>query len=270
MPKDKSVGESGSSAAHQLTSFDVDVSPLERGNGGVLQKLFKRVRAGLVGGPHADDKLAPWDRLSGHSLRQADEHSLQVDRSDDVHGPLNRQGGTLGASKIADHHDPVEPFVAGSNADRDSSPWNASHRNHKLKAFGRSSPEDFESESETSNEDATSFEAAAGSHSSAEPQNRSKENDNGHMVKSMSKSKVDYSDVNQRSISGVDKKSLQKLVRRFRISNPDDTLKEYWMRDEISKECYECKLPFTTFRRRHHCRVCGTLSLQWLLYASEI
>jgi 1-phosphatidylinositol-3-phosphate 5-kinase len=36
-------------------------------------------------------------------------------------------------------------------------------------------------------------------------------------------------------------------------------LKAFWMPDSVSKECYECGDKFTTFRRRHHCRVCGQI-----------
>lgn len=39
----------------------------------------------------------------------------------------------------------------------------------------------------------------------------------------------------------------------------DSELKTYWMPDSVSKECYECCEKFTTFRRRHHCRVCGQI-----------
>ncbi|XP_017776695.1 PREDICTED: 1-phosphatidylinositol 3-phosphate 5-kinase [Nicrophorus vespilloides] len=39
----------------------------------------------------------------------------------------------------------------------------------------------------------------------------------------------------------------------------DSDLKQYWMPDSVSKECYECCEKFTTFRRRHHCRVCGQI-----------
>uniref|UniRef100_A0AAR5PNH8 1-phosphatidylinositol-3-phosphate 5-kinase n=1 Tax=Dendroctonus ponderosae TaxID=77166 RepID=A0AAR5PNH8_DENPD len=39
----------------------------------------------------------------------------------------------------------------------------------------------------------------------------------------------------------------------------DTDLKQYWMPDSVSKECYECSEKFTTFRRRHHCRVCGQI-----------
>ena len=36
-------------------------------------------------------------------------------------------------------------------------------------------------------------------------------------------------------------------------------LKQYWMPDSVSKECYECNYKFTTLRRRHHCRICGQI-----------
>ena len=35
--------------------------------------------------------------------------------------------------------------------------------------------------------------------------------------------------------------------------------REYWMRDENVSECYDCKNLFTTFRRKHHCRLCGQI-----------
>ena len=35
--------------------------------------------------------------------------------------------------------------------------------------------------------------------------------------------------------------------------------KEYWMKDESSRECFTCGKPFTTFRRKHHCRICGQI-----------
>lgn len=34
--------------------------------------------------------------------------------------------------------------------------------------------------------------------------------------------------------------------------------RDYWMDDELCKECYDCKSVFTTWRRKHHCRICGT------------
>lgn len=35
--------------------------------------------------------------------------------------------------------------------------------------------------------------------------------------------------------------------------------KEYWMKDETSTECFICSKLFTTFRRKHHCRICGQI-----------
>ncbi|XP_040573047.2 1-phosphatidylinositol 3-phosphate 5-kinase [Lepeophtheirus salmonis] len=36
-------------------------------------------------------------------------------------------------------------------------------------------------------------------------------------------------------------------------------LRQYWMPDAYSLECYDCNLRFNTFRRKHHCRVCGQI-----------
>jgi len=35
--------------------------------------------------------------------------------------------------------------------------------------------------------------------------------------------------------------------------------KEFWMADEICKECFFCGDAFTAFRRKHHCRTCGCI-----------
>ncbi|PQE32619.1 phosphatidylinositol-4-phosphate 5-Kinase protein [Rutstroemia sp. NJR-2017a WRK4] len=35
--------------------------------------------------------------------------------------------------------------------------------------------------------------------------------------------------------------------------------KEFWMADDICKECFLCGDPFTAFRRKHHCRTCGCI-----------
>ncbi|KAI5754029.1 hypothetical protein M8J77_005179 [Diaphorina citri] len=42
-------------------------------------------------------------------------------------------------------------------------------------------------------------------------------------------------------------------------SYKDSDMKQYWMPDAVSKECYLCGDKFTTFRRRHHCRICGQI-----------
>jgi hypothetical protein len=33
--------------------------------------------------------------------------------------------------------------------------------------------------------------------------------------------------------------------------------KQFWMPDKFCKVCYGCEEPFTMYRRRHHCRMCG-------------
>ena len=35
--------------------------------------------------------------------------------------------------------------------------------------------------------------------------------------------------------------------------------KEFWMRDENARDCFYCGEPFSTFRRKHHCRLCGQI-----------
>ena len=34
---------------------------------------------------------------------------------------------------------------------------------------------------------------------------------------------------------------------------------QYWMKDENCKECFSCGKNFNTFRRKHHCRLCGQI-----------
>lgn len=36
-------------------------------------------------------------------------------------------------------------------------------------------------------------------------------------------------------------------------------LHQFWMPDSKSKECYDCGQKFSTFRRKHHCRLCGQI-----------
>ena len=35
--------------------------------------------------------------------------------------------------------------------------------------------------------------------------------------------------------------------------------RQYWLSDELCKECYSCERPFYMLRRKHHCRVCGRI-----------
>ncbi|KAG6851365.1 hypothetical protein H0H93_005763 [Arthromyces matolae] len=48
--------------------------------------------------------------------------------------------------------------------------------------------------------------------------------------------------------------SVSKVIRRIR---GEGLSRDYWMDDENCKECYDCKSVFTTWRRKHHCRICG-------------
>ncbi|KRT82307.1 hypothetical protein AMK59_4326 [Oryctes borbonicus] len=74
---------------------------------------------------------------------------------------------------------------------------------------------------------------------------------------------------NSYSVDIAEGRSLPNVLKRIssllalKSSNlqaySDSELKQYWMPDSVSKECYECCEKFTTFRRRHHCRVCGQI-----------
>ncbi|KAL9957912.1 hypothetical protein ACROYT_G034867 [Oculina patagonica] len=46
---------------------------------------------------------------------------------------------------------------------------------------------------------------------------------------------------------------------QLRQEYKESDFKQYWMPDENCKECYECGEKFNTFRRRHHCRLCGQI-----------
>ncbi|KAI0348150.1 hypothetical protein BDW22DRAFT_1424361 [Trametopsis cervina] len=48
--------------------------------------------------------------------------------------------------------------------------------------------------------------------------------------------------------------SVSKVIRRIR---GEGLSRDYWMDDELCKECYDCKSVFTAWRRKHHCRICG-------------
>ncbi|OAJ42226.1 hypothetical protein BDEG_25711 [Batrachochytrium dendrobatidis JEL423] len=50
-----------------------------------------------------------------------------------------------------------------------------------------------------------------------------------------------------------------KLINRLRNLGASTMSKDYWMRDEKVRECYDCKQPFSTFKRKHHCRICGQI-----------
>ncbi|KDR85635.1 hypothetical protein GALMADRAFT_234626 [Galerina marginata CBS 339.88] len=50
--------------------------------------------------------------------------------------------------------------------------------------------------------------------------------------------------------------SVSKVMRRLR---GEGLSRDYWMDDENCKECYDCKSVFSTWRRKHHCRICGQI-----------
>ncbi|KAM8858019.1 1-phosphatidylinositol 3-phosphate 5-kinase isoform 1-T1 [Synchiropus picturatus] len=52
---------------------------------------------------------------------------------------------------------------------------------------------------------------------------------------------------------------LKRLKEIMEGKSQDSDLKQYWMPDSQCKECYDCHEKFTTFRRRHHCRLCGQI-----------
>lgn len=71
----------------------------------------------------------------------------------------------------------------------------------------------------------------------------------------------------------ADEQALWKASQRIASSEEDKNSQEppvelitvvtdkkqqlYWMPDQLCKTCYGCEAPFTVFRRRHHCRLCG-------------
>ncbi|KAJ7805196.1 hypothetical protein B0H14DRAFT_2881313 [Mycena olivaceomarginata] len=50
--------------------------------------------------------------------------------------------------------------------------------------------------------------------------------------------------------------SVSRVIRRIR---GEGLSRDYWMDDENCKECYDCESIFTTWRRKHHCRICGQI-----------
>ena len=50
---------------------------------------------------------------------------------------------------------------------------------------------------------------------------------------------------------------LKESGESYQEQSLEPDLRQYWMPDEQCHVCYECGGRFTTFRRRHHCRICG-------------
>jgi 1-phosphatidylinositol-3-phosphate 5-kinase len=49
---------------------------------------------------------------------------------------------------------------------------------------------------------------------------------------------------------------LRKVQSRMRHKIID---RDFWMKDENAKDCFNCGDTFSTFRRKHHCRTCGQI-----------
>jgi 1-phosphatidylinositol-3-phosphate 5-kinase len=58
----------------------------------------------------------------------------------------------------------------------------------------------------------------------------------------------DLSRASSRPLKPISSRLKSKLLSR-----------EFWMLDENAKDCFHCGEPFSTFRRKHHCRTCGQI-----------
>ncbi|KAK4055651.1 Mitochondrial distribution and morphology protein 12 [Microbotryomycetes sp. JL201] len=49
------------------------------------------------------------------------------------------------------------------------------------------------------------------------------------------------------------------VIHVFRKLRGEGLSTDYWIKDESSRECFDCQAVFTAFRRKHHCRICGQI-----------
>ncbi|KAJ1364050.1 hypothetical protein KIN20_024043 [Parelaphostrongylus tenuis] len=70
-------------------------------------------------------------------------------------------------------------------------------------------------------------------------------------------SKVNPSSISQESSMISLNRQENESNTSAQVSNPSTS--QYWMPDSTGKECYQCEERFSTFRRRHHCRLCGQI-----------
>uniref|UniRef100_A0A182MLP5 1-phosphatidylinositol-3-phosphate 5-kinase n=1 Tax=Anopheles culicifacies TaxID=139723 RepID=A0A182MLP5_9DIPT len=49
------------------------------------------------------------------------------------------------------------------------------------------------------------------------------------------------------------------VTEQTKRSYKNTDLHKFWMPDSTSIECYDCSVKFSTFRRKHHCRLCGQI-----------
>uniref|UniRef100_A0A182P8S8 1-phosphatidylinositol-3-phosphate 5-kinase n=1 Tax=Anopheles epiroticus TaxID=199890 RepID=A0A182P8S8_9DIPT len=72
---------------------------------------------------------------------------------------------------------------------------------------------------------------------------------------------LSQSSVGERTTSSVLRRlsSLISQKPNTKRSYKNTELQKFWMPDSTSIECYDCSVKFTTFRRKHHCRLCGQI-----------
>ncbi|KAH8927819.1 hypothetical protein BT69DRAFT_1257960 [Atractiella rhizophila] len=61
------------------------------------------------------------------------------------------------------------------------------------------------------------------------------------------------------TLAGAMQSSMVHAFRRFGGGAANEEYKKYWMADDTTDTCEACKQHFHTFRRKHHCRVCGLI-----------
>lgn len=115
------------------------------------------------------------------------------------------------------------------------------------------------SSQESSTAKSVEYESNTPESSSVNRENYDKFDDNSSM-NSLGEYKVDTS--LGRTPSNVLKR-ISNLIA-FKDSNnlenyKDTDFKKLWMPDSKSRECYDCEVKFNTFRRKHHCRLCGQI-----------
>ncbi|XP_043287999.1 1-phosphatidylinositol 3-phosphate 5-kinase [Venturia canescens] len=143
----------------------------------------------------------------------------------------------------------------------------------KLFGFGRSSSIESASTLPPSKTHSNNEEGSPMGDSESWNETDEKDKDDESTTEEESPGSVNY------SLDASEGRSLPNVLKR--ISNivalrsgnlksyKDSQLRSYWMPDSVAKQCYECGERFTTFRRRHHCRVCGQIFC-WKCCSDEI
>lgn len=86
------------------------------------------------------------------------------------------------------------------------------------------------------------------------PNNRSYHFDQDDIVSSKSRSSSMTASLSKGFLFGFYNNKKKKNTTQKSVLS-----KEYWMKDESAKECFTCGKTFNTFRRKHHCRICGQI-----------